>query len=95
SQSKPFNKQQERNILNKYNSNLILTKQNLSDEIYQSNSKSDYIDWTNPQINTSSIETTTINNQLDAINFLQEYLEHGNNDVLIDLLHEIAQEINM
>ncbi|CAF4129901.1 unnamed protein product [Rotaria sp. Silwood2] len=95
SQSKPFNKQQERNILNKYNSNLILTKQNLSDEIYQSNSKSDYIDWTNPQINTSSIETTTINNQLDAINFLQEYLEHGNNDVLIDLLHEIAQEINI
>ncbi|CAF0979740.1 unnamed protein product [Rotaria sordida] len=98
SRSKSINKQQEKTILNEHNPNLILRKQNLSDQIYQSNSKSDYIDWTNPQLNTSSIETTTtttINNQLDAINFLQEYLDHGNSDVLIDLLHEIAQEINI
>ncbi|CAF0834359.1 unnamed protein product [Rotaria sp. Silwood1] len=93
--SKPINKQQEKTILNEHNPNLILTKQNLLNQIDQSNSKSDYIDWTNSQYRTSSIETTTINNQLDAINFLQEYLEHGNSDVLIDLLHEIAQEINI
>ncbi len=38
---------------------------------------------------------TRINNQLDAINFLQEYLQNGNHEPLIDLLHEIAQEINL
>jgi len=44
--------------------------------------------------NRSSIKTT-INHQLNAINFLQEYLENENSDVLIDLLYEIAQEIKL
>jgi len=80
---------QSKTNLNEYNSKLILTKQNLSHS-----KTSDYIDWTNHSSNSSSIETT-INNQLDAIHFLQEYLKNGNNDVLIDLLYEIAQEINL
>jgi hypothetical protein len=80
-----------KSILNEHNPNLILTKQNLSHQIRRSISTSDYIDWTN---NPSSSETT-ISNQLDAIHFLQEYLQNGNSDVLIDLLYEIAREINI
>ncbi|CAF4475073.1 unnamed protein product [Rotaria socialis] len=76
--------QQDKTLLNKRN--LMLKEQNLSD----------CIDWTNNhQLNTSSIEPITINNQLNAINFLQEHLENGNSNVLIDLLHEIAHEINI
>ncbi|CAF3800473.1 unnamed protein product [Rotaria magnacalcarata] len=76
--------QQDKTLLNKHNS--MLKKQNLSD----------CIDWANNhQLNISSIEATTINNQLNAINFLQENLVNGNGNVLIDLLHEIAHEINI
>lgn len=35
-----------------------------------------------------------IKNQLDAIDFLQEYLQNENSEILIDLLCKIAQEIN-
>ncbi len=42
------------------------------------------------QANSSSRETT-----LDAIDFLQEYLQNGNQEVLMDLLYEIAREINL
>ena len=89
SPSKIIENYSEKSILNEHNSNLILTKQNLSN---QSNSISDYIDWTNNQTDKSSTETI-INNQLDAIKFLQQYLENGNSDILIDLLHEIAQRM--
>lgn len=40
------------------------------------------------------MDTTTINDQLNAINCLQNYLEQGNSDALVDLLHVLAYEIN-
>jgi hypothetical protein len=52
---------------------------------------SDYIDWMNHQSNQI---INNNNNQLDAIHFLQEYLQNGKSDILIDLLYEIAQELN-
>lgn len=73
-----------------------MKKQNLSDQIHQSNTKSDYIDWTiNLQSSKSSKQAKTINNQLDAINFLQECLENRNSHALIDIIHKIAQELNI
>ncbi|CAF1418073.1 unnamed protein product [Adineta steineri] len=77
-------------ILNENNPNLILTKQNQSHQIHRSMSTSNYIDLTNP-LSKQSI----INNQLNTINFLYEYLQNENHDVLIDLLERIVQQINI
>jgi hypothetical protein len=41
------------------------------------------------------LKKQNLSHQLNAINFLQEYLDNENSDVLIDLLYEIAEEINL